>query len=281
MDEKQNELAELNQRVASLTKQVELVITNSLRDYPDRVTELFFETRSLQWRVHRLEAATSASYLKEIHEQVAKLADHLCNLSAELWRVADKPAEEAQRFSEDSRTLYDDAGEWSRHYSNVRMTVATFVITSCVAIVTLGTDRGVPSPEVIKAVSALWFLGLFIFYAFTYLTFKERNRQLRHRKALSPATTNRANLKKKDREKYARIILDPASWALLFLNIAFGGYVSSQAKAVTGFLSNFRLGFIISLLSTPILPLMLFADWYIRKKNKQQLDSEFARMQGR
>src|SRR5947207_5847369 len=115
---------------------------------------------------------------------------------------------EINQQPEDRRTLFEDAGEWSRHYSNVRMTVATFVITSCVAIVALTTDKRLNSWRVGDSVTLLWLLGLFIFYAFTFLTFKERNKQLGHRRAFSVLVTAE-NLAKKG----ASVLRDPASWA--------------------------------------------------------------------
>lgn len=42
--------------------------------------------------------------------------------------------------AETRRVLFEEAGEWARHYSNVRMTVITFVVTACVAILALKWD---------------------------------------------------------------------------------------------------------------------------------------------
>ena len=134
--------------------------------------------------------------------------------------------------AEDRRALYQDAGEWSRHYSTVRMTVATFVITTCVAIIALTTDKGTTSSRVGDSVTLLWLLGLFIFYAFTFLTFKERNKQLTHRRAFAvPIPAN------KQGKKGASILRDPASWALLFLNTAFA-IAAHKATGHLTFVSN-------------------------------------------
>lgn len=123
---------------------------------------------------------------------------------------------DTNQAAEDRRALYQDAGEWSRHYSTVRMTVATFVITTCVAIIALTTDKGASSSRVGDCVTLFWLLGLFIFYAFTFLTFKERNKQLIHRRVFAvPVPANKRS------KKGASILRDPASWALLVLNTAF------------------------------------------------------------
>src|SRR5262245_51920155 len=113
-----------------------------------------------------------------------------------------------KEFPENRRTVYDDAGDWSRHYSTVRMTVATFVITTCVAIIALTGDKTSVSPRVGDSVCLLWLLGLVIFYAFTRLTFKERNRQLGHRVKM-PLSANEAGLANKEG---AKIRWDAASW---------------------------------------------------------------------
>jgi hypothetical protein len=45
--------------------------------------------------------------------------------------------------AENRRALLAEDGEWARHYSNVRMTVITFVVTACVAILALKWDADV------------------------------------------------------------------------------------------------------------------------------------------
>jgi hypothetical protein len=144
-------------------------------------------------------------------------------------------------FPENRRTVYDDAGEWSRHYSTVRMTVATFVITTCVAIIALTGDQESVSRRVGDSVCLLWLLGLAIFYAFTRLTFKERNRQLNHRIKM-PLAANEAGIADKEG---AKILGDAASWALLIINTLFAA-------------STFLPGQIETSLPTPVLRCVLF-----------------------
>ena len=161
-------------------------------------------------------------------------------------------------MGEDYRTLYEDAGEWSRHYSNVRMTVATFVVTSCVAIVALAAEKkpenGIHSPHVGNSVCVLWGLGLFIFYAFTFLTFKERNRQLVHRVHLSVPMPD------KDRgKKGARVVRDAAAWAMLSINLLFAFAVYRMPDPITS-LSNDLLLQVLVVVSAVSAVFILVAD---------------------
>jgi hypothetical protein len=144
---------------------------------------------------------------------------------------------------ENRRLHFQDAGEWARHYSTVRMTVATFVITSCVAILALKWDAspetGAPPPNgpalgelnqadhtidahVVNSVAILWLLGIGIFHAFTYYTFDRLNSQLKHRAKLLT-----------DDETADRIpthpAMDHASWAIAVLSFFFAYFIWTSA----------------------------------------------------
>jgi hypothetical protein len=123
--------------------------------------------------------------------------------------------------AENRRVLYAENGEWARHYSNVRMTVITFVVTACVAILALKWDADVEKkPEPVQSTATvsvdapakakqdaadvaardaakaektaraqlvgnsvilLWLLGASVFQGFTYYTLKRMRAQLKHR----------------------------------------------------------------------------------------------------
>jgi hypothetical protein len=78
-------------------------------------------------------------------------------------------------FRDNKKVLFQEAGQWARHYSTVRMTVATFTITSCTAIMALASknDRLATSEDVAYPVTILWILGLCVFWLFTMFTHKE------------------------------------------------------------------------------------------------------------
>ena len=90
---------------------------------------------------------------------------------------------------DNAKVLFQEAGQWARHFSTVRMTVATFTITSCTAIVALASKKdGLASPsEVIDPVVILWILGLSVFWIFTVATY----RQLYHQRKGFPVFLGR------------------------------------------------------------------------------------------
>ena len=140
-EEKLGELNDLKAKISLLISSIDSFLEKPIGDCADEINKLFSTIRSLRWNADRLEASTLAPHLATVHNVAVKLASELGKRDADLSTIADKIAEQSRFFSENRRTHYDDAGEWSRHYSNVRMTVATFVITSCVAIIALKADK--------------------------------------------------------------------------------------------------------------------------------------------
>jgi hypothetical protein len=116
------------------------------------------------------------------------------------------------QYQETRRVLLAEAGEWARHYSNVRMTVITFVVTACVAILALKWDADIekkpssqaqaqvatthpPATEATKekeirakvvanSVALLWILGALVFQGFTYYSLRRMAAELKHRRHL-------------------------------------------------------------------------------------------------
>lgn len=144
---------------------------------------------------------------------------------------------------ENRRLHFQDAGEWARHYSTVRMTIATFVITSCVAILALkwdaGSEKGAAPPDipaagavsqannvvathVVNSVAILWLLGLGIFQAFTYYTFDRLNSQLKHRAKLLTDGETPEKIPKHPS-------MDHASWAMAVLSFFFAYFIWTSA----------------------------------------------------
>jgi hypothetical protein len=71
---------------------------------------------------------------------------------------------------------YKEFGQWARHYSVVRMTVGTFIVTTCFAIMNYRWD----SPDISLAAFVLLFflMGCAIFLMFSHLTFKRMREQI-------------------------------------------------------------------------------------------------------
>jgi hypothetical protein len=136
------------------------------------------------------EASNNAAIQADLNEQLRLAKEKLVEVETakknfdQLYKDANAALKNSiDNCNENARMFFVDAGEWARHYSIVRMTVATFVITTCIAILAL--KWGGPSADsfqqkhIIIAVSILWLLGAFIFWTFTYHTMREFDRQLK------------------------------------------------------------------------------------------------------
>jgi hypothetical protein len=72
-------------------------------------------------------------------------------------------------FRQAATVLFHEAGQWARHFSTVRMTIATFTITSCTAIMTPASKAS----KVVDPIVVLWILGLTLFLIFTIETYHQ------------------------------------------------------------------------------------------------------------
>ncbi|MEM7791890.1 MAG: hypothetical protein AAF546_10860 [Verrucomicrobiota bacterium] len=62
---------------------------------------------------------------------------------------------------------------WAIHYSTVRMTIGTFVITTCIGIIGFRYDD--PSLQIIIPTTVLWLLAYILFFIFTYHVYCNRS----------------------------------------------------------------------------------------------------------
>jgi hypothetical protein len=91
------------------------------------------------------------------------------------WTV-DTPAKLASDANAASIEFYKEYGQWARHYSTVRMTIATFFITASFALLHLRWEK----PDWLVALVALIVaaIGAFFFVLFTRSTFKRLRDQI-------------------------------------------------------------------------------------------------------
>ena len=122
---------------------------------------------------------------------------------------------------ENRRVRFEEAGEWARHYSNVRMGVTPFLITLSTGILAFkwepknGLLPGPADPFVFLAF-AVWILACFLFFVFTHRTSKQEQN----------ASSHRAHLEVQPPKSAGKAIKywagDFASWAMVALMFGFG-----------------------------------------------------------
>jgi hypothetical protein len=195
------------------------------------------------------------------HSNPSSQQDHQENVAAiqsELKKLQDELTLQGDNNLDNIRSKYADTAEWARHYSTVRMTVATFVITTCVAIVALKPDKltgNNAEPAMVNAVCLLWLLGSAIFYAFTYSTYK----------ALHSQSGAWVALNKDNKPFGSRIHSDLATYVMFILN-SVGVWLLFSDDVALKLWGVFKL--LLVLASASILVFMFTADKCIQAERK-------------
>jgi len=152
---------------------------------------------------------------KTLEEQKVQLAQSLTDLNSKVTDL-EKIKDALQSAANDNRKLhYQEAGQWARHYSIVRMTIATFAVTACATLIGLKWDELASNEYVWNAPICLWLFASLIFMAFTYQTFDRLNSQMKY-KDLLPSQTG------EPKGKRAWMLIDAGAIAVSLLTILFG-----------------------------------------------------------
>lgn len=118
------------------------------------------------------------------------------------------------------RSRFTEHGNWARHYSTVRMTVTTFLVSLSIGILSFKWEpaKGRPDLKFIDLAAGVWVAALFLFLIFTHYTYREMANARRLRRLL-PSGDERPSADKKRRPIHAR--QDSASWILIILTGIF------------------------------------------------------------
>jgi hypothetical protein len=115
---------------------------------------------------------------------------------------------------DNAKLLFQEAGQWARHFSTVRMTVITFTITTCTAIIAWKWGkREVDNAMVANSAAFLWVLGVTVFWIFTIATYREVDKQ---RKVL-PLFLNKTIKRKQSRFDWASLVISVLCVAAAFV----------------------------------------------------------------
>ncbi len=146
--------------------------------------------------------------MQDLNDALNKLADRV--------QTVEKAKDALQSPLNDNRKLlYQEAGQWARHYSTIRMAVTTLAITTCAGVIALKWNGNASSEYVWNVPIVLWLLAFLVFHAFTYQTYKMFNHQLFYRAVLPHG------IEKKE-AKLSLIIEDSASIIIWLMTLVFG-----------------------------------------------------------
>ena len=138
-------------------------------------------------------------------------------------------------FQNNNRLLYQEAGQWARHFSIIRMTVMTFTVSASTAIIAYlwkGDEvsaRGGSNTPVAASVAILWTLGLTVFWLFTFASYTQINRQQKRRPLLPTSAVDFRERKPLPRD-WASLVVALLSLCLALGNLFPGLLLNSPFK---------------------------------------------------
>jgi len=153
--------------------------------------------------------APASEAVKQLQADMAVISSRL-----DLFTITNSP------FRDNRKLLYQEAGQWARHFSTVRMTVMTFTITTCVAIfawkgqTVFGKNPDVDSAMVTIPLTILWFAGVIVFWMFSMATYGQMDRQSRKRPLLPASFAD-------EKDPSHR----PFDWASLAVGVVNAGFM--------------------------------------------------------
>ena len=123
------------------------------------------------------------------------------------------------------RVRFGENGNWARHYSTVRMTTTTLLVSLSIGILSFRwSPPAKPEPTFLNLAGGVWIAALCLFLAFTRYTYGEMERARLRRRAL-PEGAN----PEPDKPLHPR--QDMASWIVIVVTAAFGLLLLSLTEA--------------------------------------------------
>lgn len=179
---------------------------------------------------------TLASLQQQLTALEKKFADS--QKISEQWEVLSK-TDKADQVLTAHAALLEDSNSWAQHYSTVRMTVTTFLVTVALAIVQFQWEK--PTWAGVIGASVCWFVAVVLFIVFTKLEFRKLNETMRN-KVLFRSLAGHKNAEKKpinpsDTASLRKLSAwsDVPSWTLFLLTGLFVLVVACQwAPRVNG-----------------------------------------------
>ena len=186
---------------------------------------------------------------QEVSNMLAPVKTQIAAIQTTLSKL---PPSAADALIENRRVRFEEAGEWARHYSNVRMGVTPFLITLTVGILAfkwepqIGLLPGPGAPFVYLSFT-VWVLACFLFFVFTHRTSKQEQNASSHRLYLEVQPPKPVP---KSKKYWAG---DFPSWAMVALMFGFGVLMRTIEYS--------RLGLVMLILAGCALLVTVFGRW--------------------
>jgi hypothetical protein len=148
-----------------------------------------------------------------VSEQLTKLNAKVDGLQArlDLMLTGDTPEHIQNR-----RVRFRENGNWARHYSTVRMTTTTALVSLSIGILSFKLNPPAkPEPTFVNLAGGVWIAALCLFLVFTRYTYGEMERARLRRRALPEGAKPEPGKPLHPRE-------DMASWIMIVVTAAFG-----------------------------------------------------------
>ena len=150
---------------------------------------------------------------ENVSEQLTKLNAKVDGLQArlDLMLTGDTPEHIQNR-----RVRFRENGNWARHYSTVRMTTTTVLVSLSIGILSFKWNPPAkPEPTFVNLAGGVWIAALCLFLVFTRYTYGEMERARLRRRALPEGA-------KLEPDKPLHPRQDMASWIVIVVTAAFG-----------------------------------------------------------
>jgi succinate dehydrogenase hydrophobic anchor subunit len=163
---------------------------------------------------------------ENLSEQLAKLSAKVDGIQTrlDLLVTGDTPEHIQNR-----RVRFAENGNWARHYSTVRMTTTTFLVSLSIGILSFKWNPPA-KPEVTfsNLAGGVWIAALCLFLTFTRYTYGEMERARLRRRALPEGAKTEADKSLHPRQDMASwlMIVVTGVFGLLLLSLSGGGSIS-------------------------------------------------------
>ncbi len=173
---------------------------------------------------------------ESLSERLAELSAKVNGLQARLDRLA---TGDTLEHIQNRRVRFGENGNWARHYSTVRMTTTTVLVSLSIGILSFKWNPPAkPALTFLNLAGGVWIVALCLFLAFTRYTYAEMERARVRRRGLPEGATPEPDKPLHPRQ-------DMASWIVIVATVAFGLLLLSLSNGRSIFPLHFIVPWVV------------------------------------